>query len=90
MEVLIAVCSLMGIETGVDVAKITDVAEDLVVPDDGLPDPHRPRRAHPRLRRRMAPSRRLFAKAPPPNTARRPVTSLVELGRRGMVGGQKT
>ena len=32
MEVLIAVCSLMGIETGVDVARITDVAEDLVVP----------------------------------------------------------
>src|SRR5574343_1540400 len=32
MEVLIAVCSQMGIETGVDVARITDVAEDLVVP----------------------------------------------------------
>ena len=32
MEVFIAVCSMMGIETGVDVAKIQDVAEDRVVP----------------------------------------------------------
>ena len=32
MEVLIAVCELMGIETGVDVFRIQDVAEDLVVP----------------------------------------------------------
>jgi 4-hydroxy-2-oxovalerate/4-hydroxy-2-oxohexanoate aldolase len=32
MEVFIAVCDLMGIETGVDVFKIQDVAEDLVVP----------------------------------------------------------
>ncbi len=32
MEVLIAVCARMGIETGVDVFKIQDVAEDLVVP----------------------------------------------------------
>jgi hypothetical protein len=32
MEVFIAVCARMGIETGVDVFKIQDVAEDLVVP----------------------------------------------------------
>ena len=32
MEVFIAVCDRMGIETGVDVFKIQDVAEDLVVP----------------------------------------------------------
>ncbi len=32
MEVLIAVCARMGIDTGVDVFKIQDVAEDLVVP----------------------------------------------------------
>ena len=32
MEVLVAVCSRMGIDTGVDVFKISDVAEDLVVP----------------------------------------------------------
>jgi 4-hydroxy-2-oxovalerate/4-hydroxy-2-oxohexanoate aldolase len=32
MEVLVAVCDRMGIETGVDVFKIQDVAEDLVVP----------------------------------------------------------
>ena len=31
MEVLVAVCDLMGIETGVDVFGIQDVAEDLVV-----------------------------------------------------------
>lgn len=32
MEVLVAVCERMGIETGVDVFRIADVAEDLVVP----------------------------------------------------------
>jgi 4-hydroxy-2-oxovalerate/4-hydroxy-2-oxohexanoate aldolase len=32
MEVLVAVCERMGIETGVDVYRIADVAEDLVVP----------------------------------------------------------
>ena len=32
MEVFIAVCARMGIETGVDVFRIQDVAEDLVVP----------------------------------------------------------
>jgi 4-hydroxy-2-oxovalerate/4-hydroxy-2-oxohexanoate aldolase len=32
MEVLVAVCDRMGIETGVDVFKIQDVAEDRVVP----------------------------------------------------------
>ncbi len=32
MEVFVAVCERMGIETGVDVFKISDVAEDLVTP----------------------------------------------------------
>jgi 4-hydroxy-2-oxovalerate/4-hydroxy-2-oxohexanoate aldolase len=32
MEVFVAVCERMGIQTGVDVFKISDVAEDLVVP----------------------------------------------------------
>ena len=32
MEVMVAVCARYGIETGVDVFKIQDVAEDLVVP----------------------------------------------------------
>ena len=32
MEVFVAVCDRMGIETGVDLFKIMDVAEDLVVP----------------------------------------------------------
>ena len=32
MEVFVAVCDRMGIETGVDVFAISDVAEDLVVP----------------------------------------------------------
>jgi len=32
LEVFIAVCNRMGIETGVDVFKISDVAEDLVTP----------------------------------------------------------
>jgi hypothetical protein len=53
MEVLIAVCTLMGIETGVDVAKITDVAEDLVVPIMDFTYPHRPRCPDAGLRRRL-------------------------------------
>ena len=32
LEVFIAVCDRMGIQTGVDVFKLTDVAEDLVLP----------------------------------------------------------
>ena len=32
VAVLVAVCELMGIETGVDVFRIQDVAEDRVVP----------------------------------------------------------
>ena len=32
LEVFVAVCDRMGVETGVDLFKIMDVAEDLVVP----------------------------------------------------------
>jgi len=32
LEVLIAVCNRMGVETGIDLYKVMDVAEDLVVP----------------------------------------------------------
>jgi len=32
MEVFVAVCNRMGVETGVDVFKVSDVAEDLVTP----------------------------------------------------------
>ena len=49
----VAVCDRMGIETGVDVFKIQDVAEDLVVPMMDSPDPHRPRRPDAGLRRRL-------------------------------------
>ena len=32
LEVFIAVCNRMGIDTGIDLFKVSDVAEDVVVP----------------------------------------------------------
>ncbi len=89
MEVLVAVCDLMGIDTGVDVCKIQDVAEDLVRADDGLPDPHRPRRAARWAMPGCTAASCCLPSAPQRSTACRRARSLVELGRRGMVGGQE-
>lgn len=88
MEVLIAVCDRMGIETGVDVWKIQDVAEDLVVPMMDFPI---------RIDRDSLTlgyagvygSFLLFAKRAEKKYGVPARDILVELGRRGMVGGQE-
>lgn len=88
MEVLVAVCDLMGIATGVDVFKIQDVAEDLVVPIMDFPL---------RLDRDALTlgyagvygSFLLFAKRAEKAHGVSARDILVEMGRRGMVGGQE-
>ena len=88
MEVLVAVCDLMGIETGVDVFKIQDVAEDLVVPIMDFPI---------RIDRDSLTlgyagvygSFLLFAKRAEKKYGVPARDILVEMGRRGMVGGQE-
>jgi 4-hydroxy-2-oxovalerate/4-hydroxy-2-oxohexanoate aldolase len=88
MEVFIAVCSLMGIETGVDVAKIQDVAEDLVVPI--MDHPIRIDRDALTLGYAgVYSSFLLFAKRAEKKYGIPARDILVELGRRGMVGGQE-
>ena len=88
MEVFVAVCSRMGIETGVDVFKIQDVAEDLVVP---IMD-HIIRVDRDSLTLGYAgvySSFLLFAKRAEKKYGIPARDILVELGRRGMVGGQE-
>jgi 4-hydroxy-2-oxovalerate/4-hydroxy-2-oxohexanoate aldolase len=88
MEVFIAVCSRMGIETGVDVFKIQDVAEDLVVP---IMD-HVIRVDRDALTLGYAgvySSFLLFAKRAEAKYGITARELLVELGRRGTVGGQE-
>lgn len=88
MEVFIAVCARMGIETGVDVFKIQDVAEDLVVP---IMD-HVIRIDRDSLTLGYAgvySSFLLFAKRAEGRYGVPARDILVELGRRGMVGGQE-
>lgn len=88
MEVFIAVCARMGIETGVDVFKIQDVAEDLVVP---IMD-HVIRIDRDSLTLGYAgvySSFLLFAKRAEAKYGVSARDLLVELGRRGMVGGQE-
>ena len=88
MEVLIAVADLMGIETGVDLFKIQDVAEDLVVPIMDFPI---------RLDRDALTlgyagvygSFLLFAKRAEKKYGVPARDILVEMGRRRMVGGQE-
>ena len=88
MEVLVAVCNRMGIETGVDVYKISDVAEDLVVP---LMD-HPIRIDRDALTLGYAgvySSFLLFAKRAEKKYGVPARDILLELGRQGMVGGQE-
>ena len=88
MEVFVAVCARMGIETGVDVFKIQDVAEDLVVP---IMD-HVIRIDRDSLTLGYAgvySSFLLFAKRAGQKYGIPARDLLVELGRRGMVGGQE-
>ena len=88
MEVLVAVCDRMGISTGVDLWKIQDVAEDCVVPIMDFPI---------RLDRDALTlgyagvygSFLLFAKRAGAKYGVSARDIIVELGRRGMVGGQE-
>ncbi|HEY0846660.1 MAG TPA: 4-hydroxy-2-oxovalerate aldolase [Noviherbaspirillum sp.] len=88
MEVFIAVCARMGIETGVDVYRIQDVAEDLVVPMMDFPI----RIDRDALTLGFAGvygSFLLFAKRAEKKYGVPARDILVEMGRRGMVGGQE-
>ncbi|MBK5914827.1 4-hydroxy-2-oxovalerate aldolase [Rhodocyclus purpureus] len=88
MEVFVTVCAMMGIETGVDVAKIQDVAEDLVVPI--MDHPIRVDRDSLTLGYAgVYSSFLLFAKRAEKKYGISAREILLELGRRGMVGGQE-
>jgi len=88
LEVFIAVCNRMGIETGVDIFKVSDVAEDLVTPILDFPV---------RIDRNsltlgyagVYSSFLLFAKRAEAKYGVSAREILLELGRRKMVGGQE-
>jgi len=88
MEVLVAVCDRMGIDTGVDVWKIQDVAEDLVFPIMDFPI-RIDRDALTLGYAGVYGSFLLFAKCVGAKYGIPPRDILVELGRRKMVGGQE-
>ncbi|GJH26938.1 4-hydroxy-2-oxovalerate aldolase [Caballeronia novacaledonica] len=88
MEVLVAVCDRMGIETNVDVWKIQDVAEDLVFPIMDFPI-RVDRDALTLGYAGVYGSFLLFAKRAGEKYGVPARDILVELGRRGMVGGQE-
>ncbi|QOQ83662.1 MULTISPECIES: 4-hydroxy-2-oxovalerate aldolase TesG [Comamonas] len=88
MEVLVAVCARMGIETGVNVFKIQDVAEDLVVPLMDFPI-RIDRDALTLGYAGVYGSFLLFAKRAEAKYGIPARELLLELGRRGMVGGQE-
>jgi 4-hydroxy-2-oxovalerate/4-hydroxy-2-oxohexanoate aldolase len=88
MEVLVAVLTLMGVETGVDVAKITDVAEDLVVPMMDFPI-RIDRDALTMGYAGVYGSFLLFAKRAAVKYGVPARDILIEMGRKGMVGGQE-
>ena len=88
MEVFIAVCARSGVETGVDVYKIQDVAEDLVVPMMDFPI-RIDRDALTLGYAGVYGSFLLFAKRAEKKYGVSARDILVEMGRRGMVGGQE-
>lgn len=88
MEVLVAVCDRMGIQTGVNVWKIQDVAEDLVLPIMDFPI-RIDRDALTLGYAGVYGSFLLFAKRAGAKYGVPSRDLLVELGRRCMVGGQE-
>ena len=88
MEVLVAVCQRMGMETGVDVFAIQDVADDLVVPIMDFPI-RIDRDALTLGDAGVYGSCLLFAKRAEKKYGVPAREILVEMGRRGMVGGQE-
>jgi len=88
LEVFVAVCERMGIETGVDLYKLMDVAEDLVVPM--MDEPIRIDRASLVLGYAgVYSSFLLFAKRAEQRYGVSARDVLVEMGRRKTVGGQE-
>jgi 4-hydroxy-2-oxovalerate/4-hydroxy-2-oxohexanoate aldolase len=88
LEVFCAVLDRMGVETGVDLYKIMDVAEDLIVPI--MDQPIRvDRNALTLGYAGVYSSFRLFAKRAEEKYGISARDILVELGRRGTVGGQE-
>ncbi|MED5611652.1 4-hydroxy-2-oxovalerate aldolase [Pseudomonas sp. JH-2] len=88
LEVLVAVCELMGIHTGIDLFKAQDVAEDRVVPIMDFPI----RIGRDALTLGYAGvygSFLLFARRAAEKYGVPARDILVEMGRRGMVGGQE-
>ncbi|MFO0585829.1 MAG: 4-hydroxy-2-oxovalerate aldolase [Anaeromyxobacter sp.] len=88
MEVLVAVCDRLGVETGVDLWKIQDVAEDLVVPIMDFPI-RVDRDALTLGYAGVYGSFLLFAKRAAQKYGIPSRDILVELGKRKMVGGQE-
>jgi 4-hydroxy-2-oxovalerate/4-hydroxy-2-oxohexanoate aldolase len=88
MEVLVAVCDRLGIVTGVDVWKMQDVAEDLVVPIMDFPI-RIDRDALTQGYAGVYGTFLLFAKRAEKKFGVPAREILVELGRRGMIGGQE-
>ncbi|MBN8556959.1 MAG: 4-hydroxy-2-oxovalerate aldolase [Proteobacteria bacterium] len=88
MEVLVAVLERMGVHTGVDVFKIQDVAEDLVVPVMDFPI-RIDRDALTLGYAGVYGSFLLFAKRAEKKYGVPAREILVEMGRRGCVGGQE-
>lgn len=88
LEVLVAVCERMGIPTGVDLWKIQDVAEDRVVPIMDFPI-RVDRDALTLGYAGVYGSFLLFAKRAALRYGIAARDILVEMGRRGMVGGQE-
>jgi 4-hydroxy-2-oxovalerate/4-hydroxy-2-oxohexanoate aldolase len=88
LEVFVAVCNRMGIETGIDLFKAQDVAEDIVVPM--MDRPLRVDRDSLTLGYAgVYSSFLLFAKRAEAKYGVPAREILMELGRRGMVGGQE-
>jgi 4-hydroxy-2-oxovalerate/4-hydroxy-2-oxohexanoate aldolase len=88
MEVLVAVCDRMGIATGIDIWAIQDVAEDRVLPIMDFPI-RVDRDALTLGYAGVYGSFLLFAKRAAAKYDISARDILVELGRRGMVGGQE-
>lgn len=88
LEVFVAVCKRMGVETGIDLYKIMDVAEDIVVPM--MDQPIRVDRDALTLGYAgVYSSFLLFAQRAEKKYGVPARDILVELGRRGTVGGQE-